>query len=127
MKKAFLICPVAKVTSKEKGLLDAYITAMESKGYKVHFPHRDTNQDDPTGGYDICKTNFKAIMEADEIHVWYNESSGGTKFDLGGVFMLIAMLGYKKRVVFVNEVEDNSKKSFYKVFKHLIAVQEGES
>jgi hypothetical protein len=41
---------------------------------------------------------------------------------MGGVFMLVAMLGIPKKIVIVNDAEivDNTKKSFYKVFKYLI-------
>lgn len=33
-------------------------------GHKVHWPTRDTKQDDPT---------FKAILNTDQIHVWGDE------------------------------------------------------
>lgn len=119
--KVFLISPVARATKEVNEKISAYIGGLERRGCKVHWPFRDTNQDDPTGGYEICKTNFKAILGADEIHIWYDESSGGSKFDMGGVFMLVKMLGVKKKIVIANdkEVVDNSKKSLYKIFKRL--------
>ena len=120
--KIFLISPVKDAESKELERVAAYVATLESAGHKVHWPLTDTKQDDLTGGYEICRTNFATILEADEIHIWYDETSGGSKFDMGGVFMLVEMLGWKKKVVIVNdgEVVDNSKKSFYKVFKHLV-------
>ena len=120
--KIFLISPVKDAESKELERVAAYVAAMEDAGHQIHWPIRNTKQDDPTGGYEICKANFSVILKADEIHIWYDETSGGSKFDMGGVFMLVEMLGWKKKVVIVNdgEVVDNNKKSFYKVFKHLI-------
>lgn len=83
---------------------------------------RDTNQIDSTGGYNICKANFESILEADAVHIWYDETSGGSKFDMGGLFMLVELLGMEKEIVIVNEsrVTDTPAKSFFKVFRHLI-------
>lgn len=119
MKKIFLICPVANASQETNGKIKRYVESLENVGHKVHWPSRDTNQSDFTGGYIICKTNFAAILEADEIHIWYDEASDGSKFDMGGVFMLTEMLGYEKRVIIANEpdIHDYSPKSFYKVFQ----------
>lgn len=120
--KIFLISPVRNAESETQKRITEYVALLEAAGHQVHWPIRDTKQDDPTGGYDICRANFKGILEADEIHIWYDETSNGSKFDMGGAFMLVAMLGYQKKVVMVNdeEIVDNTKKSFYKVFKHLV-------
>ena len=120
--KIFLISPVQRAVPEMQERIAGYVESIERAGHQIHWPIRNTKQDDPTGGYDVCKVNFRGIMEADEIHIWYEETSGGSKFDMGGVFMLVEMLGWKKKVVIVNdgEVVDNNKKSFYKVFKHLV-------
>lgn len=120
MKKIFLICPVANATPEIRKRLEDYVAGLEKDGCKVHLPHRDTNQEDATGGYEICRTNFQAIIEASEIHIWYDETSGGSKFDMGGIFMLVVMLGHSKKIVVVNEdeVPESGKKSFFKVFRH---------
>lgn len=119
--KIFLICPVRKVDSEVQKRIAAYVASVKDAGHQIHWPFTDTEQNDPTGGYEICKTNFAVILEADEIHIWYDETSGGSKFDMGGVFMLVTMLGWKKKIVIVNdrEVVDSTTKSFYKVFKRL--------
>lgn len=119
--KIFLISPVKDAESKELEKVAAYVASLENAGHEVHWPFMDTKQDDSTGGYEICRTNFATILEADEIHIWYDETSGGSKFDMGGVFMLVVMLNWKKKVVIANdkEVVDNATKSFYKVFKRL--------
>ena len=120
--KIFLISPVQRAVPEVQERIARYVASLEDEGHRVHWPIRDTEQVDPTGGYDVCKVNFKGIMEADEIHIWYEETSGGSKFDMGGVFMLVTMLGWQKKVVIANdgEVVDPNKKSFYKVFKRLI-------
>lgn len=117
----FLISPVAKAEPEIQKRIAEYVRNLEEVGHLVHWPIRDTKQDDPTGGYEICKANFSAIIAADEIHIWYDETSGGSKFDMGGVFMLVEMMGRKRKVVIANESEmvDESKKSFYKVMSRL--------
>ena len=121
--KIFLICPVRKDDPIEQANIQAYVEKKESEGHKVHWPKRDTVQDDPTGGYHICRTNFYAMIGADEIHIWYYEKSQGSMFDMGGAFMYIRMLGLKKRIVIPNlkeaEALDTKEKSFLKVMKHL--------
>jgi hypothetical protein len=117
----FLISPVAKADPETQKRIKAYVARLEKAGHKVHWPARDTKQDDSTGGLAICRTNFAAIYYADEIHIWYDETSGGSKFDMGGVFMLTEIIGEKKKIVIANEgeVADDSKKSFYKVMSRL--------
>lgn len=124
-KKIFLIGPVRGADDVLQSLLDVYVMKLESLGYKVHYPTRDTEQNDPSGGYEICKTNFKAILDADEVHIWYDESSNGSKFDMGGLFML-HVLGIRKKVVIVNKLTASTvtpgTKSFLKVMEHLAAL-----
>lgn len=126
--KIFLICPVRKDDPITQRKIRAYVLKKEKEGHKVHWPKRDTKQTDPTGGLQICKTNFKALIRSDEIHIWYDETSNGSKFDFGGTFMYVYMLGNKKRVFIVNEEEamlldmkskKTRSKSFLKVMKHL--------
>jgi len=130
--RIFLICPVKSMPGTTEKKIKKYVRALENEHKKtgglpkkVHWPLRDTPQDDPAGGFNICKTNFRAILVAEEIHIWYDETSGGLKFDMGGVFMLIEtlrnILYLEKKIVIANENEviDNSQKSFFKVFKRL--------
>lgn len=119
-KKIFLIGPVRNVSPTTEKTLDKYVYELEEKGYSVHYPPRDTDQNDSIGIL-ICMANFKAILRADEIHVWYDENSTGTFFDLGGAFMLTKIVGYPKKIIFINrkEVPDGSGKSFVKVLKLL--------
>ena len=126
VKSVFFISPVKGIMDGQnpglEGRLRAYVTDLESRGYKVHWPLRDTEQTDITGGMVICRTNFQAIIDAKEIHIWYDEASAGSKFDMGGVFMLCEILGSKKKIVIANESEivDTASKSFHKVFKYFV-------
>ncbi len=125
-KRIFLICPVREADEVLKKWLSDYVAKLEAQGYEVHYPTRDTEQNDPSGGYKICQTNFQALLEADEIHIWYDESSNGSKFDMGGVFML-HMLGIRKKIVIANEhlvLAETQKKSFLKVMRHLVQLNE---
>ncbi|MBI2108755.1 MAG: hypothetical protein HYT93_01050 [Parcubacteria group bacterium] len=119
--KIFLVCPVTNASKKTNAKIAKYVKQLEKQGHRVHWPTLDTEQDDPTGGVNICRTNFQAILDADEVHIWYDEKSYGSKFDMGGVFMLTEMLGIRKRVVVANEVEikNGPDKSFFLVMKHM--------
>ena len=122
--KIFLICPVRNADPSLNIKLAGYVKSLEDEGHYVHWPTRDTKQEDPTGGYLICFRNFSAIQEADQIHIWYDESSNGSKFDMGGVFMLVEILRYNKRIFIVNrgeaKVVDLKEKSFLKVMGFLV-------
>ena len=120
--RKFIISPVRNIDDETAKKIKEYVELLEKQNHKVHWPARDTPQNDPTGGYQICKTNFEAIMKTRTIHIWYDETSHGSKFDMGGVFMLIEMLGWKKKIIIANENEviDDTKKSFFKVFKKII-------
>ncbi|MFC1678292.1 hypothetical protein ACFLZ9_00980 [Patescibacteria group bacterium] len=143
-KKIFIICPVRKPkrskiselyhkiinkTKKQKEYheivqekIEAYIKGLKSVGHQVHWPPIDTDQNDPIG-IKICDTNLKKIEEADEVHVWYELTSTGSHFDLGGAYMLIRILSYDKVVKIINYDEVKNKcedsKSFYKVLLFL--------
>jgi nucleoside 2-deoxyribosyltransferase len=82
--KSFLICPVRGVPAETHA---AVVTQLESEGFVVHWPPRDTDQNDPTG-LRICRDNAKAIAAADVIHVVWDGQSQGCLFDLGVAFAL---------------------------------------
>lgn len=82
--KTFLICPVRGHSAEETAEI---VTRLEAQGYQVHWPPRDTNQDDLTG-YRICGDNLAAIFMADVVHVVWDGKSQGCLFDLGMAFAL---------------------------------------
>jgi len=123
--KIFLISPVANAdlddeSREEQKRIAVYVASLEAKGHQVHWPIRDTKQEDPTGGYMICYTNSQAMLDADEIHLWYNETSGGSKFDMGVAFAYVEMMDLKKKIVRANkDYICEKKKSLYKVFSYI--------
>jgi hypothetical protein len=83
----FIICPVRNASPEIRAKLEAYVKKLESEGHRVHYPPRDTNQDDEVG-LNICLQNLKAVAEADEVHVAWDNQSQGVLFDLGIAFTL---------------------------------------
>ena len=81
-KTTFLICPVRGHSKDET---EAIVKQLESAGWTVHWPHRDTNQNDDTG-YQVCLDNREAIEKANNIHVVWDGKSEGALFDLGMAF-----------------------------------------
>ncbi len=103
--KIFLICTIRTATEKDKKELWSYVNQLEKEGHEVHYPPRDTKQDQR--GYEICRDNMRAIKNADEVHIVYNSRSSGTHFDMGIAF------AFKKTVKVVNSLNfDPNKKSF---------------
>jgi hypothetical protein len=96
MKNIYILCPVTIATDSIKEELESYVAFKEDQGNKVYYPARDTNQDDDP--IDICESNYKAIALADEVHVFYNDKSLGSHFDLGIAFAL------HKRILLVEAV-----------------------
>lgn len=84
MKKTFLICPVRGHDMQET---EDIVKKLESEGWKVHWPPRDTNQEDEHG-YNICTENMNAIKYADVVHIVWDGKSTGSVFDMGMAFAL---------------------------------------
>jgi len=105
--KTFLICPVRGHDPEE---LMSIVEGLESKGWQVHYPPRDTNQNDPTG-FNICEQNFMAIKRADVVHVFWDGKSQGSIFDLGMAFAL------NKRIKVISLPEPTEGKSFQNMIK----------
>ncbi len=82
--KIFIICSVRDADQEYKNKVMGYALELKLKGHDVYVPFIDTRQD--MGGLNICKTNARAIKEADEVHIFYNEQSQGTHFDMGVAF-----------------------------------------
>lgn len=61
-KRTFLICPVRGCSPQQT---QAYVDDLERQGWEVHWPPRDTQQNDPNG-LQICKENdAKGLGPAD--------------------------------------------------------------
>jgi nucleoside 2-deoxyribosyltransferase len=85
--KIFLACPVRGISDEYREGIEAQVKHLEEQGHKVHYPPRDTNQDDPTG-IKICAENQAAINSADCIYVIWDGKSQGVLFDLGMAFVM---------------------------------------
>jgi hypothetical protein len=85
-RRVFIICPVAELTDNESAEIQEHIRKLESEGDYVHYPPRDTDQVDLTGGYRICIDNGKEISKADEVHIYWTKKSRGSLFDFGIAF-----------------------------------------
>jgi len=111
----FIICTVRNATKEYLEKLYSYVQMLEMQGHTVHYPPRDTDQnDEETGGYRICSDNRDAIKSADEVHISYNEKSTGTHFDLG-----VAFAFNKKIFVFDSpEIDETLPKSFPKMMRY---------
>lgn len=100
--KTFLISPVRGVSQE---LNEYAVYVLESAGFEVYYPARDTDQNDDTG-YHICQDNKQAILDADMVHFIWDGKSQGCLFDLGMAFMA------NKPVVSLNMPERTDGKSF---------------
>lgn len=118
----FLICKVRGATEEQIAEQRTYVESLERKGHTVHWPHRDTEQNDPKRGTGICWTTFGGIFGAEEVHVLFDPTSEGFVADMMMTFALNELwkresLGRAKgigwrRVVIVNPeaVEEKIKK-----------------
>lgn len=107
MYDVFLICPVRNSTEEQKQRMQNYVADLENSGEKVYYPNRDTDQVDAVG-YRICTDNKIAIQQAKEIHIFWDNDSKGSLFDLGIAFALDKPLV----IVNKNEVIKTNCKSF---------------
>lgn len=107
MYDVFLICPVRNATEEQKQRMQSYVEQLEALDKKVYYPNRDTNQVD-TIGYRICTDNKTALRLSKEIHIFWDNDSKGSLFDLGMAF------AFDKPLVIVNknEVTRTDGKSF---------------
>jgi nucleoside 2-deoxyribosyltransferase len=114
MKKIFLICPVRNATDEQKQKMAEYIETLENDGMSVYYPARDTKQVDETGGWNICTANKNAIIAADEVHIFWDEKSTGSLFDLGMAF------GAGKKLIVANpeSIHPENTKSFHNLINY---------
>jgi len=106
----YIICPVRN-QEKDQGIcIEEYISELEKEN-KVFYPMRDAPQESKTG-YEIVESELKAIIESDEIHVFWDLNSKGSHFDLGMCYAL-----NKKIIIKQLFQEDGKDKSYIKVIK----------
>lgn len=116
MKKIFIICTIRNATESYIKKLNLYVEFLEKNQCIVYAPHRDTDQLDI--GYNICQQNKNAILNADEIHIFYSSQSQGTHFDMGMAFAL------NKKIVIVENENITNEKSFAKMIIEWVNFQQ---
>ena len=97
-KNIYIVCSVRGLEKEEKKEIDEYVADLESKGYQVRLPYRDTNQNDEFG-MRIVEEHEEDIIWADEIHVWWNPDSSGSHWDMGGARMAQKFMPEKKIIL----------------------------
>ncbi|HOZ54071.1 MAG TPA: hypothetical protein PKY25_01935 [Bacilli bacterium] len=95
--KVFLICPVRDATATQVEEVGHYMDDINARGYKLYVPHIDTVQKDILGGYAICIQNARAIGESNIVHIYYDQNSKGSLFDLGIAYYM------NKNIYVINE------------------------
>lgn len=83
--KAFLICPVRGHSPEELAELVDWLE--KDCGFVIHWPPRDTPQNDPTG-LNICRVSTNVIRTAGIVFFFWDGKSQGSLFDLGIAFAL---------------------------------------
>ncbi|MBT6690583.1 hypothetical protein HN903_01705 [archaeon] len=102
----YMICPVRNATLEEIGLLKEYRDKFTKKGKTVCYPAESTNQNDTTGGYQICEDHCNEIHCSDEVHVYWNPDSSGSYVDLGTAFPNHFVHGRNIQLINRNTVEE---------------------
>lgn len=83
----YLICPVRNAAPEATELAADYVTALETQGHEVFFPMRNVDQHRwPVEK--IIETEIEAIKTCDEVHIFWENSSRGSHFDLGAALAL---------------------------------------
>lgn len=112
-RKGYFLCPVRGQGPAEMVAQLAYVEELEAKGWKIHWPPRDTQQDDPSGGWNICNQNMQAIKAAERVFIYWDGKSYGSHFDLGIAF------AFRKPITVVWQTPgaQTYKKSFRKLLQ----------
>ena len=109
-----IICPVTYASKETKEKLEHYAKRLEANNNTVHLPHRDTNQ--TLSGYEKCIKNINEIINADEVHIFYDSDSKGVHFDMGALFMLQRLFSDVK-IVLAEPVKEKDDFSFGTMLK----------
>jgi len=108
----YIICPVRNITKEQQQEIEEYVYQLENKyNQDVHYPPRDVNQDDETG-FNICNYHLEALKNCQKVHIFWDNNSKGSHFDLGMAFAL----GKKIKLIKAYQ-QDIKEKSYLKVIK----------
>ena len=107
-----------RLAIKKKEIINNHVLGLEKQGNIVHWPFRDTNQNDPIG-LNICSENREAIYSADEIHIWFDPASQGSLFDIGMTLAFLRMMPKKVIIINLGQTQPTPHKSFQNVLLEL--------
>ena len=111
--KVYLICPVRNCSEEQSEFLDSYVETLEKLGHEVHYPSRDVDQRDDGIGLGILEAHRKAMFGCHEVHIYWDQESKGSHFDLGMAWMLQAV---KPLIIkYIVKPEHTKHKSFSNV------------
>jgi len=109
--KIFIICPVRKITEHQKIEIDEYINKMINDGNEVH-SYKNVEQNDISGGLNICQAHKLAMKDCDEVHVFFDQTSTGAHFDFGMAF------AFNKKIKLIKTYQNTPEgKSYQKVLE----------
>ena len=106
-RRIYLIHPVRKETEESKRFCDGYVGLLEEAGHTVFYPARDNPYEkiDETGSQ-IWTHNMAGMEPCDEVHVYWDPESTGSKSDIG---MALAL----KKPLVVVYMDSNKKGPCY--------------
>lgn len=99
-----------------------YVKFLESLGYMVYFPMRDTQQKG-TNAPEVLRANMNGIIWADEVHVVWDGKSYGTLFDLGIAYALRKPI----IVIHVNKIKEKMDKLYVRSWYSYLYMNRGET
>ena len=96
-----VIGPVRNSNPTQIKKIQEWVDMMECLEYSCYWSYRDTDQS--MDGLSICKANRAAMLESENVAIYYDTNSVGSHFDMGMLLMMteIRPVG----LVIINEYE----------------------
>lgn len=119
MAKIFIISPVRAAKQEILDYLAEYVSKLEEEGHTVHFHVRDVDQTDDGLGLNIITAHRRAMRDADEVHIWWDDDSRGSLFDFGTAWAF--SVDKPKKFVAINrdEIKSTPGKSYTNILLKL--------
>jgi hypothetical protein len=122
-KRIFVICPVRNIKPEILKFLTAYVENLEKNpDCIVYWPYRDNPfQKIDKIGMKILLHNRSFMIDADEVHIYYDRESIGSVFDFGMLLMCLELYN-DKGIILINpeDVWPTPEKSFENFILELV-------
>lgn len=105
----YIICPVRGMKNEYKPMMEGHVRDLEKYGHTVFYPPRDADQ--KAAPDKLVESEILAIAEADEVHIFWDNNSYGSHFDLGVAMAL------SKPIQLVYSLVSGSEHSYETVIK----------